>query len=209
MKKIKRSDLFVFKAIKIFILLIFFGANQTMASHYMGGEITWQCLGNGKYRFIMKLYRECSGVSYGTTETISVSNYSGLNSITMNLYPGGNVNDINDGVLDGITELSPVCWDSSQRISCSHILTANSGAIQEWYYTSDFSFPQGVLLNGIPPPQGWIFSHTGCCRNPSINLIDPTNTYWVISAAIYQSQNNAFPCFDNSPYFINDPQFIF
>ena len=52
------------KSIKLLFLLIIIGTSDVVASHYMGGEITWQCLANGNFRFIMKLYRECNGVTF-------------------------------------------------------------------------------------------------------------------------------------------------
>jgi hypothetical protein len=60
----------------------------THATHYMGGEITWECLPNGNYRFTMKLYRECyttngsSAATFAATETMYTT-VPGLPSISM------------------------------------------------------------------------------------------------------------------------------
>ena len=40
-------------------LLLSFSAQ---ADHFAGGEITWECLPNGNYRFILRFYRDCAGV---------------------------------------------------------------------------------------------------------------------------------------------------
>jgi hypothetical protein len=193
---------------KIFlaVLLALFSLS-TFASHFMGGEISWQCLPNGNYRFVMKLYRECNGITYGTAENITVINHPTLTTITMNLHPGGNPNDITDGALDGKTELSPHCYDSAQEIHCNPApAIPNTGAVEEWYFTSDMSYPMGVYIAGVPSAAGWIFSYTSCCRNPSVNIVNGSSTSWCLRAVMYPfNGQNAFPCYDNSPAFAEDP----
>lgn len=199
------------KRIKIFLLLLLLSVPEVLATHYMGGEITWECLANGRYRFIMKLYRECgTSVNYYTTETINVSNYLPPTSITMTLRPGSNPMDGLDGALDGKTDISPNCFDPNQEIKCYPQPTlSNTGAIEEWYFTSDAVYPNGVLLSGTPPAAGWIFSHSDCCRNPSTNMVDPTNYNWYLRAIMYSFQGQpAFPCFDNSPVFAEIPSTV-
>ena len=42
----------------------------------MGADVSYRCLGNGKYKIIAKVYRDCRGVSMGT---VSFGAYAGLN----------------------------------------------------------------------------------------------------------------------------------
>jgi len=204
------------KSLKKFVLLVFltfgllFTDGQLFASHYMGGEITWECLTNGRFRFIMKLYRECNGITYSTGEILHISNYPGLTQITMALQPGANPHDIDDGILDGKTDISPDCWDFAQEIKCVPTpSTANTGAIEEWYFTSDVAYPLGVILNGVPPASGWIFYNDGCCRNPSVNMVTPTSEDWFLRAIMYPyNGQNTNPCYDNSPVFAEVPSTV-
>jgi hypothetical protein len=94
----------------------------------MGGEITWECLPNGNYRFIMKLYRECDGINYSTSETLR-SNVPGWATINMRLVPGANPLDALDGSLDGKTDLSPRCYNDPNfpKISCATVTAPNLG----------------------------------------------------------------------------------
>jgi hypothetical protein len=197
------------RCLSFFLILFFFSVNAR-ASHYMGGEITWQCLGNGNYRFIMKLYRECQGILYNSSDSLVISNYPGLTSIIMTLRPGANPLDSLDGNKDGITDISPNCGIPGLEIQCSPTpVTYNTGAVQEWYYTSDVAYPNGVQLSGVPPPAGWIFSHSNCCRNPSSNLVNPTSCHWCLRAVMYPyNSSNAFPCFDSSPVFAESPSTV-
>jgi gliding motility-associated-like protein len=198
------------KSIRLFILLFTVTISSALASHYMGGEITWQCLGNGNYRFIMKLYRECNGITYNNTETMTITNYPSLSSVTMTLLPGANPGDILDGTLDGKTDLSPNCWNAAAEIHCTPSPdSANTGAVEEWYYTSDAVYPNGVQLIGVPPASGWIFSHTGCCRNPCTNIPTSVGDNWFLRAIMYPyNATNEYPCFDNSPQFAETPSTV-
>ncbi|MEI6854089.1 MAG: T9SS type A sorting domain-containing protein [Bacteroidota bacterium] len=193
-----------------FFLILFFFSINSYASHYMGGEITWQCLGNGHYRFIMKLYRECHGISFNTVDTMRIINYPGLNHITMALKPGANPLDSLDGTKDGITDISPSCGISGSGIQCLPTPTSdNTGAVQEWYYTSDAAYPNGVPLSGVPPATGWVFSYTSCCRNPCSNLNFPTGASWFIRAVMYPyNGTDAYPCYDSSPVFAESPSTV-
>lgn len=182
----------------ILSLLILTQCFSASASHYMGGEITWECKTNGKYRFHLKLYRECNGITYSNTEQLTVTNHPSVFSITMTLVSQ--------------TDISPAC---NTNPSFSHIAcypspsSANTGAVEEWYYTSDATYPNGVTLAGIPPAQGWIFSHSSCCRNPCSNILNADGYGWFLRAVMYSyNGQNADPCFDNSPTFAEKPSTV-
>jgi hypothetical protein len=70
MIKLKHKPTIMKKLIKNFwfiaLLAVFFIPTQTTATHYMGGEITWECMPNGNFRFVMKAYRECYTTGGGT-----------------------------------------------------------------------------------------------------------------------------------------------
>lgn len=159
----------------------------------MGGEISWECKGNGNYKFILKLYRECSGITFGTSEFLSVSNCPSVSIINMTLVSQ--------------TDISPVCNSSYPNIQCNPSPSSpNTGSVEEWLYTSDAVYPNGVVLSGVPPAQGWIFSHTSCCRNPCTNISGASNYGWFLRAVMYSyNGQNASSCFDNSPTFAERP----
>jgi len=181
------------RKILIFIFLIL--NLNTFASHYMGGEITWECKTNGNYRFILKLYRECNGITYGNTEPLTVTN-GPISSITMTLVSQ--------------TDISPDCNSSYPNIQCTPTPSSpNTGAVEEWYYTSDAVYPNGVTLAGVPPAAGWIFSHSSCCRNPCTNITSASSYGWRLRAVMYSyNGQNASPCFDNSPTFAEKPSTV-
>ncbi|MBE0640857.1 MAG: hypothetical protein IH599_02395, partial [Bacteroidales bacterium] len=184
------------------IVLMFLLVLPSYATHYMGGEISWECLSNGNFRFVMKVYRECytntggMAATYSNPETIT----GPFGNISMYLYPNATL---------GKKDISPVCHsDGLPHFACelgsSSGMAANLGAVQEWTYTSDSAYPNGVNLNGVPPPLGWTFYWDGCCRNSAANYTGQPNWYIMVKMYPYNGQN-AYPCFDNSPRFHSPP----
>jgi gliding motility-associated-like protein len=49
------------KTVKILLLLLFFCANQSTlkATHIVGGEMTYRCLGNDEYEITLQVFRDC------------------------------------------------------------------------------------------------------------------------------------------------------
>jgi len=66
------------KLYKLLFLLLFLlsWATPSTGSHMMGADMTYKCLGNGKYRIIAKIYRDCRGISFNSP---SFRAFGGLN----------------------------------------------------------------------------------------------------------------------------------
>jgi hypothetical protein len=189
--------------IKKFLFLIFFIAlfsSKTNASHLMGGEITWDCVGGGQYVFSMKLYRDCNGIPPSGIVSLSVFNHPSVSSIPLNLISQ--------------TDISPVCNLAGPGISCSGAesqpgwpLSSSPvyGAVQESVFQS-----APIALPGIPSALGWIFTYDDCCRNSSItNIQTPAAFGFTLRAVMYAySGQNANPCFDSSPRFLESPSTV-
>jgi hypothetical protein len=180
------------------LLCLFF--TKAEASHLMGGEITWECQGGGQYIFTMKLYRDCNGATVSPLVSLDITNYTPTTTITLNLV---SQNDI-----------SPVCNAAGPSITCAAAVgmpgwpssaTPLPGAVQETVYQSAL-----ITLTGVPPPAGWIFTYVGCCRNGSIsNLQSPSAHGYTLRAVMYAfNGQNANPCFDSSPRFLELPSTV-
>jgi len=196
-----------FYTLLITILMSSFAAQAT---HYMGGEIIWECLPNGNFRFTLIVYRECAGITY--PNTINMASNSPAGNISMSLYPNA---------VAGRVDLSPDCNDDPmfQHIDCASTpfgtAYSNSGAVEEWTYTSDAAYPNGVQLNGVPPANGWYFAYTSCCRNPCSNIPGSSSMSWYLRAIMYPYTDpntglpvNNYPCWDDSPTFIEKPSTV-
>src|ERR1035437_8007312 len=184
-----RKGLFL---LTLMLSLFFFKAE---ASHLMGGEITWACQGSGKYIFTLKLYRDCNGTGVPSSIVLSVFNNPSVTSI--------NLTNISQ------TDISPVCNGAGPAITCAaasaDTANYNAGAVQENVFQS-----LAITLSGIPPPQGWAFIYSDCCRNGAVsNLQNASTDGFTLRATMYSyNGQNADPCFDSSPTFLESPSTV-
>ncbi len=166
----------------------------------MGGEITWDCVGGGQYVFTMKLYRDCNGIATTPVVSLSVFNHPTVSSIPLSLITQ--------------TDISPACNGAGPSISCSGAESQPGwpgsaspilGAVQESVFQS-----APISLPGVPPSIGWTFAYADCCRNNSVSNITSASAYgFTLRAVMYAySGQNANPCFDSSPRFLESPSTV-
>lgn len=119
------------------------------ATHIVGGEIYYDCLGSNNYRITLKVYRDCiNGVApYDNPAYVGIFNSAGTLLDTVALpFPGSN--------LVPPTINSP-CYTPPTSV-----------CVEEAIY-------QGIV--NLPPiPGGYVLSYQRCCRNNTIlNLNNP------------------------------------
>ena len=186
------------RTLSLFVLLCLSLPQQIKASHLLGGEITWRCLNNGKYIFTMSLYRDCGGVDLPYT-TQYLENNAGI-SIPMDTT--------------GHVYILPNCY-ANTTASCQG---ANSGE----GYMEKVTFQSGeIVLHGAPPPSGWTFSWSSCCRPSTVsNLTNSGSQGYYLRAYMYpyiptgsvtalsagDTVSGVGTCYDSSPYFLEGPQ---
>jgi gliding motility-associated-like protein len=187
---------------KLFLLIGFLAlfSAKTNASHLMGGEITWDCIGGGQYVFNMKLYRDCNGIGTTTVVSLSVFNHPTVTSIPLTLISQ--------------SDISPACNVAGPGISCSVAesqpgwpgsASPIAGAVQESVFQS-----APITLPGTPSSAGWVFTYDDCCRNSSVTNIQTPAAFGFTLRAIMYAYNgqNANPCFDSSPRFLESPSTV-
>ena len=145
-----------------------------MATHIVGGEMNYRCLGNDEYEVSLTIFRDCAtgvawfdnpavvGIFEGTTNNYLFSKFIDLNhqsNDTLKIYP------------------QDTCFNGE------------SGAcIHETIYTDTVLLP----MNG----KGYTLTYQRCCRNHDIvNIVLPEDagaTYWTyISPVALQGCNNS------------------
>ena len=158
----------------------------------MGGEITWDCAGGGKYIFTLKLYRDCNSITVSPSVSLNVWYHPSITSIV--------VNQISQ------TDISPVCNIAGPAITCAAGSSSSpvAGAVQETVYQS-----APITLLGIPPATGWIFTFDECCRNTSISNLIAASQGMELRAVMYTYTGIvAGSCFDSSPKFQERPNSV-
>lgn len=148
------------------------------ASHSMGSDLTYRCLGGNQYEITLSFYRDCAGVPADMSAIIDISSSCFTGGYTiLNLIPGTG------------QEITPLC--PSQTSTC------NGGTftgIQEYIYRGVVTLP-GACAD-------WTFSYNLCCRNAAITNIDfPASS----QIYVYATLNNLITPCNNSPTFSNLP----
>ncbi|HLW30521.1 MAG TPA: gliding motility-associated C-terminal domain-containing protein [Brumimicrobium sp.] len=181
--------------ILLIIGLLGFIPKKANATHGMGGEITWSCLGNGDYVFELKFYRDCNGFEVNTNfENIEVWGHSTLTSIQVDFVSR---NDI-----------SPSCTAASGNVpfQCGTGVSGGNGigAVEEITYRS-----APVSITGTPPSEGWNFTYQSFSRSGALtNIQSPSNYGLTISATMYAIPGSTGGCIDNSPTFLQSPHIV-
>lgn len=177
---------------RLFILgILLHLAFRGLASHVMGGEITYKHLGNNTYQFELVFYRDCNGADVNAvSETLRVWNHPSLTVIPVLFIQR--------------QDLSPTCTQVAGGAGPLLCGTGNNGgngigAIEKVIYRS-----APVNLTGTPPAQGWAFTYENFSRSGALtNLSNPATYGITLVAKIF---NLSLP--DDSPIFNEDPNFV-
>ena len=187
------------KKVNILLAILFLTvgySEQSKASHLLGGEIVWDCLGNGDYVFELIIYRDCNGFDVTTGNQI------------LEVWGHPTISEIDVNFIDR-EDLSPVCTSASGNVplECGSGSSSGTGpgAVERVIYRSD-----PVTLTGTPPQSGWTFSFKDFSRNGALtNLEDPLTYGLSLASTMYPLPNSDNDvCNDRSPRFLQDPYFV-
>ena len=132
----------------ITFLIIFF-STKINATHIVGGDLSYECLGNNQYRITMKVYRDCFAGQANLDPQARIRIYTGPNGNT----PAGPTTFVG---LDLRNNIPPV-------ISNPCLMPPNNICVEEGIYQQTFNLPFN--------PNGYHISYQRCCRNNSISNI--------------------------------------
>lgn len=174
--KVKLQGRFLL-ALALFLKMVFSGS--VYASHTMGADLTYQCLGNNTYKVTVSFYRDCIGIPAPANPLVTIKSVTCNLNLSVTCYPRPGTGK----------EVTPSCSTS--------VTTCNGGTftgIQEWIYDGIITLPAQC--------SDWIFGYSLCCRNAAITTINSpsSNTFY-----IYASLNNIIAPCNSSPTFSNKP----
>lgn len=162
---------------------LLFGAQEASASHLVGVDLTYDCLGNNQYEITLTLYRDCSGITMPQTEFIDLA------SANCNLS-GGPLSNI-QVPLDTSYEVSQLCANVIGQSSCNTTPGTYPG-VEVYIYRTIVTFPQACT--------DWIVSWSSCCRNPTITtLANPGSQGMYVEALVNSTICNDSPIFTSNP----------
>lgn len=177
--------------IRIILLIVFaffLKEENVMASHMMGADISYTCLGGNQYQISLNVYRDCDGIAVSTNYDVTVSSASCGVTQTLTL---------NQASSTGI-EVSPLCAAQLSQSTC------NGGTlpgVQQYLYQATITLPQQC--------NDWVIATTDvdfCCRNSSItNLTSASSEDLHVRATL----NNTNGLCNNAPFFYYPPCSIY
>jgi gliding motility-associated-like protein len=136
------------------------------ASHMMGGDIIYECLSPGKFKFTIKVYRDCRGIAFNNpTITVFCADGGGVNNSVSVNYARTAINDITPKCATGTAPCNPQNQQAGEGIE-EHIFEAIVD-----FNTAPFKAIKdaGCCEIKIKVEQ--------CCRNGAITTVTPDNFY--------------------------------
>jgi len=167
----------------LFITAIGFYGNLN-ASHIMGSDMTYKSLGNKKYEITLTIYRDCRGISLGTSASINIEANGNSNNVTL--------------FVDTVLDVNPQCGIASSP--CTPVNTTNGQGVEAHVY-------RGTMDLGLSPYSTWItngackfyFSWTSCCRNGAITTGVSGGFYTYSMLDVCNAVDNTSPTFTSAP----------
>ena len=171
--------------ITVILLIILFSSNEkTYATHAMGADITYKCLGGNTYEFTYSFYYDCSSV-YPMPQTLPICYYSTSCGIAVDSF------DIAmDQSLSGY-EVTPICPNLAS--TCVNPNSTYPG-VKQYVYRGSVTLPQQC--------SDWIFAHAMNARNGNINTINGAGN---APLTVFALLNNVIAPGNNSSYFSSLP----
>ncbi|MCS7072829.1 MAG: PKD domain-containing protein [Bacteroidia bacterium] len=180
-------------------------SQATWASHFMGADVTYVCLGNGIYRIYLKWYGDCRGI-----DASSPPNAGGLDFNIVGNTPGCNqpvplgsgwtqvpsvipYTDPPDSAF--YAEVTPLCPGSNITTRCTNP-NATIGGVREVIYYRDYDFSNVNCTS-------YQLQASQCCRNDAINNLTQASSRYIY---VSTNMNLAVPggC-NSSPIFTERP----
>ena len=179
----KKHDFITYLRLKLTFLIpaiLFMLPFTANATHIVGGEIGYRCLGGNQYEITLRVFRDCFNADptalFDDPGIIGVYASNGLRLSNISLRPTGN-----DTIREGLDS----CYTSFINSVCVHTTVYRSV----------------ITLN--PRVGGYHFVYQRCCRNTTIsNIVNPTEagaTYDILLTEAAMQKCNSSPVVNRWP----------
>ena len=159
------------------LILILFGFHSELkASHAMGADLTYECLGANQYRLTLKFYRDCNGVE--------APNFVNLSAVGCNVNAGLG--------LQSSQVVTPVCPNGPDACNGS-----GPYGVEEYIYSGVVVLPANC--NNVR------FGYGLCCRNNAIGTLNGPGGQSMYVETLINRQAPFAPNCNSSPVFNNIP----
>ena len=149
------------------------------ASHFMGGDVTYECLGNNQYLVKLTVYRDCN------------SNTAFLDNLNFEINEGscGSIYTIFLPISEGYPKtITPLCEFEVDVCDSEE----GTYGVQEFLYTD--------VITLIGNCEEVYIGFSDCCRNSAISTLSaPEQEPFYVGARVNTSLCNSSPKFNNNP----------
>lgn len=153
---------------------------QAKATHALGADLTYECLGGDQYLVRLAFYRDCNGINAPSSVTIDFSGCGNFSTV-LSLQPSPVPSPPFDQYLAPY-EVPVYC----QATNCSN---GSLPGLQEYVY-------EGTVT--LAPCANWTMSYGLCCRSEAITtIVDPEDEDIYVEAFL----NNLYAPCNSSPAF--------
>ena len=171
------------RIILAFAIFSIFIPSEVSATHIVGGDITYRCLGNEMYEIRMIMRRDCLlGADDAPFDNPAAIGF--YDAVTNQLIPIGSVSGYLQMFLNNDDTLN-------QTFISDCTIAGNDVCVEQTVYVDTVRLPFRS--------NGYIMAYQRCCRNGTLaNIVDPLNTGMTLIALLSgQAQQSC----DNSPQF--------
>ena len=180
-----RNYLQLIKALPL-VALMLFSFGKANASHIMGGDITYVCIGPNQYSIVAKLFRDCGGITLPNTLSINVASQNcGFNQSVQLSNLNGATNSY----------IAPFCNPTQDDVCYGG---SSSYGVEQYFYRGIVTLPSCLSGNDF------VLSWGSCCRNTIITT-GPAND----GGFLYATLNNTLSECNSSPAFNFEPTVYF
>jgi hypothetical protein len=183
--------------LQTFLVLLIIAWYPKTISAKIGADITYRCLGSGKYKIIAKIYRDCRASAFNNP-TLQVfagtSGGNGCGSYTLST------------TRTGIRNITPLC--SSATVPCTPANTFGTGeGVEEHTYETTVDFSTSPLKGFVGNSSCCevTFAIGQCCRSGAITTGSANNDFWatcminICNIAKTIRKCNSSPDYANAP----------
>ena len=180
----KETTIFRFITLCLFFLI----SSNISARHIIGGDISYECLGEGRYKFTMKIYRDCNCQNCADFDQ----------QASVAVYRCNTDNECSRLGQSGYFLATTVPLLSVQQVERPDYpcLIPPDVCVQEGLYEFTLNLPLDTL-------NSYHISYQRCCRNVTINnIVQPQNsgaTYTIELTPAAQRLCNNSPIFSSFP----------
>ena len=182
----------------LFLFVFLFSLLSVQATHMMGADMSYKCLGNGKYKITAKVYRDCQGVSMGVVEFKAYAGISGGNgcgTVTPSGFARTNIRDV-----------TTRCSSASSPCNPKNTFGTGKGVEEHTFEcTVDFnSAPLNSFVNKSTCCEVTFYVHE-CCRNGAITTGPASNDFYSSCMINICNLKKTVNKCNSSPQLTNEP----